>query len=328
MYNCRLFLNFVVQKTMEMKKIMLTLFIVTATLGNAQILNMIKDKVKDKTMSFAGDKVVNAITTEAITTNFKDCNTVDIKQPEFASGKNFVSLCRESFNKDTGYVLTPGYYQIQLKSFCLKAGTYAPSKGDGYLFAPLKGPKEEIINALVKNWYKHQDIPQEQVQSLVWAVIAKSSLKNLNTESKLVAARLLSKDQLLKLSKMGLDFIPADIMSKAKSNLPQPVQIALDAENKIRNFFSSSSSSYAELERLAMISGVNPEKSAIQYGTWGLHPDGYWVAYEPHGYREMTVKIFVPENLTSVSFIPSDQVAVPANTSSQRLMLSDMLNCN
>lgn len=327
MYNCQLFLNFVVQKTMEMKKIMLTLFIVTATLGNAQILNMIKDKVKDKTMSFAGDKVVNAITTEAITTNFKDCNTVDIKQPEFASGKNFVSLCRESFNKDTGYVLTPGYYQIQLKSFCLKAGTYAPSKGDGYLFAPLKGPKEEIINALVKNWYNHQDIPQEQVQSLVWAVIAKSSFKNLNTESKLVAARLLSKDQLLKLSKMGLDFIPADIMSKAKSNLPQPVQIALDAENKIRNFFSSSSSSYAELERLAMISGVNPEKSAIQYGTWGLHPDGYWVAYEPHGYREMTVKIFVPENLTSVSFIPSDQVAVPANTSSQRLMLSDMLNC-
>jgi len=328
MYNCQLFLNFVVQKTMEMKKIMLTLFIVTATLGNAQILNMIKDKVKDKTMSFAGDKVVNAITTEAITTNFKDCNTVDIKQPEFASGKSFVSLCRESFNKDTGYVLTPGYYQIQLKSFCLKAGTYAPSKGDGYLFAPLKGPKEEIINALVKNWYNHQDIPQEQVQSLVWAVIAKSSFKNLNTESKLVAARLLSKDQLLKLSKMGLDFIPADIMSKAKSNLPQPVQIALDAENKIRNFFSSSSSSYAELERLAMISGVNPEKSAIQYGTWGLHPDGYWVAYEPHGYREMTVKIFVPENLTSVSFIPSDQVAVPANTSSQRLMLSDMLNCN
>ena len=328
MYNCQLFLNFVVQKTMEMKKIMLTLFIVTATLGNAQILNMIKDKVKDKTMSFAGDKVVNAITTEAITTNFKDCNTVDIKQPEFASGKNFVSLCRESFNKDTGYVLTPGYYQIQLKSFCLKAGTYAPSKGDGYLFAPLKGPKEEIINALVKNWYNHQDIPQEQVQSLVWAVIAKSSFKNLNTESKLVAARLLSKDQLLKLSKMGLDFIPADIMSKAKSNLPQPVQIALDAENKIRNFFSSSSSSYAELERLAMISGVNPEKSAIQYGTWGLHPDGYWVAYEPHGYREMTVKIFVPENLTSVSFVPSDQVAVPANTSSQRLMLSDMLNCN
>ena len=310
-----------------MKKIMLTLFIVTATLGNAQILNMIKDKVKDKTMSFAGDKVVNAITTEAITTKFKDCNTVDIKQPEFASGKNFVSLCRESFNQDTGYVLTPGYYQIQLKSFCLKAGTYAPSKGDGYLFAPLKGPKEEIINALVKNWYKHQDIPQEQVQSLVWAVIAKSSLKNLNTESKLVAARLLSKDQLLKLSKMGLDFIPADKMSKAKSNLPQPVQIALDAENKIRNFFSSSSSSYAELERLAMISGVNPEKSEIQYGTWGLHPDGYWVSYEPNGYREMTVKIFVPENLTSVNFIPSDQVAVPANTSSQRLMLSDMLNC-
>ena len=311
-----------------MKKLMLTLFLVTGMLGNAQILNMIKDKVKDKTMSLAGDKVVNAITTEAITTNFKDCNTADVKKPDFAADKKFISLCKESFTQDKGYVLSPGYYQLELKSFCLKAGTYAPSKGDGYLFAPLKGPKEEIINALVKNWYNHQDIPQQQVQSLVWAVIAKSSLKNLSTENKVVAARLLSKDQLLKLSKMGLDFIPADLMNRAKSNLPQPVQIALDAENKIRNFFaSSSSSSYDELERLAMISGVNPEKSAVEYGTWGLHPDGYWVAYQPHGYREMTVKIYVPDNLTSVSFTPSDQVAVPANTSSQRLMLSDMLNC-
>ena len=62
-----------------------------------------------------------------------------------------------------------------LKSFCLKAGTYAPSKGDGYLYAPLKGPKKEMIDKVVKNWYKNQDIEQNDVQALIWAILAKTS---------------------------------------------------------------------------------------------------------------------------------------------------------
>ena len=117
-------------------------------------------------------------------------------------------------------------------------------------------------------------------------------------------------------------------MSKAKSNLPKSVQVVLDAENKIRNFFSSSSSSYSELERLALLGGVNPLTSEISYGTWGLHPNGYWTSYQPHGYRQMTVRIYVPSTMTSVNYIPSDDVAVPANTGSQRLMVSDVLNCS
>ena len=126
---------------------------------------------------------------------------------------------------------------------------------------------------------------------------------------------------------MGLDFVPENLMSKAKSSLPKPVQMALDAENKIRNFFNSSSSNYADLERLAILGGVNPETSEIAYGTWGLHPKGYWVSYQPHGYKEMTVKIYVPKTVTTATFISSDDVAVPANTGSQRLMVSDVLNC-
>ena len=210
----------------------------------------------------------------------------------------------------------------------MHAGTYAPSKGDGYLYAPLKGQKKDMIDTLVKNWYKNQDIPQQKVQALVWGIIAKSSFKNMSPDMKLVATRLLTKNDLLSLSKMGLDFVPASVMSKAKSNLPKSVQVVLDAENKIRNFFSSSSSSYSELERLALLGGVNPLTSEISYGTWGLHPNGYWTSYQPHGYRQMTVRIYVPSTMTSVNYIPSDDVAVPANTGSQRLMVSDVLNCS
>ena len=66
----------------------------------------------------------------------------------------------------------------------MHAGTYAPSKGDGYLYAPLKGQKKDMIDTLVKNWYKNQDIPQQKVQALVWGIIAKSSFKNMSPDMK------------------------------------------------------------------------------------------------------------------------------------------------
>lgn len=311
-----------------MKKLILSFFLISSFFTNAQIINILKDKVKDKTAGLVGDKVIGAITTEAITTNFKDCNKVDIKNADFGKNEKYTNLCNVTFSPLEGYLLKPGFYTIELKSFCLHAGTYAPSKGDGYLYGPLKGQKKDLVNSLIKNWYQNQDIPQQKVQALVWGVIAKSSFKNMSPDLQLVATRLLSRNELLSLSKMGLDFVPESVMSKAKSNLPQPVQLVLEAENRIRSFFSSSSSNYSELEKLALLTGVNPVTSEISYGTWGLHPNGYWTSYQPHGYRQMTVRIYVPNTITSVNYIPSDDVAVPANTGSQRLKISDVLNCS
>ncbi len=310
-----------------MKKIIFALMVLITTISHAQILDMLKDKVKDKAADLVGGKLMNTLTTESITTNFKDCNTADTKPSEFGAKEKYTNLCSKTLTSE-GYLLTPGYYEIDLKSFCLKAGTYAPSKGDGYLYAPLKGPKKEMIDKVVKNWYKNQDIEQNDVQALIWAILAKTSFKNMNMELKLVAAKLLSEKDILSLSKMGLDFLPDSVMSKAKSSLPTPAQKVLEAENKMRNFFSSSSSSsFAELESLAMLAGINPEKSSITHGTWGLHPNGYWMAFLPSGYSQMTIKIYVPETLKTVYFLPSEHVAVPANTSSQRLLVSDVLNC-
>lgn len=307
---------------------MLSFFLAGSLLANAQILDLLKDTGKSITANLVGDKVIGAITTEAISTNFRDCNKIDVKNADFGKNEQYTNLCSVNFSASEGYLLKPGFYNIEVKSFCMQAGTYAPSKGDGYLYAPLKGQKKEIMNSLIKNWYKNQDIPQETVQSLVWAIISKSSFKNMNSQMQLAAAKLLSKNELLSLTKMGLDFVPSSVMSKAKSNLPQSLQLVLEAENKIRNFFSSSSSSsYADLEKLALLTGINPANSEIVYGSWGLHPKGYWTSYRPNGYRTMTIRIYVPNTLSSVSYIPSDDVAVPANTGSQRLMVSDVRTC-
>lgn len=313
-----------------MKKVFLFLSFMLFIGINAQIFDALKDiakkKVTEKATNLVGENVKNAVTREAITTNFKDCDTQNIKSPEFASEQNFKTLCSADFT-DKGYVLTPGYYEMELKSFCLKAGTYAPSKGDGYLYAPLKGPKEEIVSKVVKNWYNHPEIEQTDVQALLWAIIAKASFKNLDTKLQLIAAKLLSSKDILALNKMGLDFVPSGVLSDLKSNLPKPVQLVLEAENKLRQLFSSGSYSYSELENYAMLAGFNTEKSSISYGTWGLHPSGFWISYQPNGFSHMKVRIHVPETAGTVYYTPSNDVAVPANTSSQRLMLSDVKDC-
>lgn len=299
--------------------------------SNAQLLgslkNLVKDKAVEKTTSLVGANVKNLITSEAITTNFKDCDKTNVKEANFGKNEKYTSLCSSTIS-EKGFELKPGFYQIKLKSFCLKAGTYAPSKGDGYLYAPLKGPKAQIIDKLVKSWANHPEVKQNDVQALIWAIIAKANFKNLSTDLQLVATKLLSSKDLLSLSKMGLDFIPQSTMSDIKSSLPKPVQAVLEAENKMRQLFNSTSYNYGDLEKFAMLAGLNSEKSSIEYGTWGLHPDGYWISYQPEGYSQMTVKIHVPETVKSVYYLPSEDVAVPANTSSQRLLLSDVKNCN
>lgn len=314
-----------------MKKVLTLLFCVFIFAGfQSQVLDLIKDKAKnlakDKVTNVAGAKVNNLITTEAITTNFKDCDDQNIKSPDTWNNASYKNLCSTEFT-NKGFALSPGYYEINLKSFCLKAGTYAPSKGDGYLYSPLKGPKKEIVDKLVKNWYKNQQIPQTDVQALLWAIIAKADFKNLSPQLQMAAAKLLSPKDILALNKMGLDFVPSNVMNNVKSNLPKSVQLVLDAENKMRQLFSSNSYSYSQLEQYAMLAGFNKEKSSISYGTWGWHPAGFWISYQPNGYAKTKVKIYVPENTATVYYLPSNDVAVPANTSSQRIMLSDVKDC-
>ncbi|MCL9805206.1 hypothetical protein NAT51_06725 [Flavobacterium amniphilum] len=311
-----------------MKKLLTLVFCFSFFMSNAQLLDLIKDKAKDKALNLGGDKAAKLLTKQAITTSFKDCDVKNTKPETFGNDKKYKELCKETFTAE-GFLLKPGFYSFKAKSFCLKAGTHGPSKGDGYLYAPVKGPKEEIVIAIIKNWKENPKIEQTKVQCLLWAIIAHTKFKNLPTELQETAIKLLSKEQILDLTNKGLDFVPQNVMDNATAELPKPVRLVMEAENKIREFFNSSSSyNYQEIEKLAMLAGMNTETSEIQRGTWGLHPKGYYIAYLPNGYSSVEVHIYVPDTVKEVHYLPSDDVAVPASTGSQRLAISDMTYCN
>ena len=311
-----------------MKKLLTLVFCLFFFVSNAQLFDLLKDKAKDKALNLGGDKAAKLLTKQAITTSFKDCDVKNVKPESFGNDKKYKELCNANFSTE-GFLLKPGFYSFKAKSFCLKAGTHGPSKGDGYLYAPVKGPKEEIVIAIIKNWKENPKIEQSKVQCLLWAIIAHTKFNNLPTELQETAIKLLSKGQILDLTNKGLDFLPQNVMDKATAELPSPVRAVMEAENKIRQFFSSSSSyNYQEIEKLAMLAGVNKEPSEIQRGTWGLHPKGYYTAYLPNGYSSVEVHIYVPDTVKEVYYLPSDDVAVPASTGSQRLAISDMTFCS
>jgi hypothetical protein len=215
----------------------------------------------------------------AITTSFENVNKDGSKMPDFFKLETAQPLYLLPKAPTGGFVLCSGYYEMTNKSYCLHAGTFAPSKGDGYMYAPTNGSKKEIVTAILKSAENHPEIDQHKIQVLLWAIIAKTKFIDFSTEIKLTAVTLLTKKQLTQLEDGALGFLPDEVISQAKSKLPESVQTVFEAENNIRGLITSGSYTYQEMEKYAILAGMAPPRTDYPSGIWTLHPDGYYTIY-------------------------------------------------
>lgn len=261
----------------------------------------------------------------AITTSFENVNKDGSKMPYFFKLEAAQPLYLLPKAPTGGFILCAGYYEMTNKSYCLHAGTFAPSKGDGYMYAPTNGSKKEIVTAILKSAENHPEIDQHKVQILLWAIIAKTKFIDFSTEVKLTAVTLLTKKQLTQLEDGALGFLPNDVINQAKAKLPESVQTVFEAENNIRGLITSGSYTYQEMEKYAILAGMATPRTDYPSGIWTLHPDGYYIRYIPSGYSITKVQIYVPKELiTSLNgknliYDATNDIACPANTGSQRL---------
>jgi hypothetical protein len=261
----------------------------------------------------------------AITTSFENVDKKGSQMPDFFKLEAAQPLYLLPKAPTGGFILCAGYYEMTNKSYCLHAGTFAPSKGDGYMYAPTNGSKKEIVTAILKSAENHPEIDQHKVQILLWAIIAKTKFIDFSTEIKLTAVTLLTKKQLTQLEDGALGFLPDEVISQAKSKLPESVQTVFEAENNIRGLITSGSYTYQEMEKYAILAGMAPPRTDYPSGIWTLHPDGYYIRYIPSGYSITKVQIYVPKELiTSLNgknliYDATNDIACPANTGSQRL---------
>ena len=226
-----------------------------------------------------------------------------------------------------GFVLAPGYYRFENQSYCLKAGTHGPGGGDGYLFAPPEGPAGVAITTILRRSVEKPHIEQHDIQVLLWAIIARSKFEDLEPRLKMVAAEFLDARTLAELNRSALDILPEPVMQRLLEKVPGPIRTVVEAEARLRQMLTSPGTSFAEMERVAVLSGMAPlgEGSRdVPSGRWSLHPDGYYVRYLPSGYSTTRVEIWVPQGSPAVGkeYDPAAHVAVPGNTARQRLIQS------
>jgi len=259
----------------------------------------------------------------AITTNFEDVNREGEMMPDFKSTEKFQPLYLLPKNPEGGFILCEGYYEMTNKSYCLQAGTYGPSAGDGYMFAPVLGPKEAIVISILKSAEKHADVTQHDVQILLWTIIARTKFINYAGSVKITALKLLTTRELTQLEGGALGILPFDAVQKAKDKMPAGLQAVFEAENNIRQLVSSGNYTYADMEKYAILAGMAPPRTDVPRGIWTKHPDGYFVRYLPSGYSVTKVQVYVPAVLvssgTKLVYDAAGDIACPANTGAQRL---------
>ena len=194
-----------------------------------------------------------------------------------------------------GWSLRPGAYLYAAKSYCLRAGTHRPGSGGvGYASAPLKGPAAEAIQAVLANSALHPDIPQNRIQVLLWAIIARAKWENLAAQQRQDAAKLLTPAQIAMLNRNALNLLPGGSLDHALGGAAPALQRVLRAEADMRGLIARGAS-YEEMERVAVLpSDPNAAPGSIPAGRFSYDPAGYFINYQPVTYHVTWVEIVVP----------------------------------
>jgi hypothetical protein len=262
-----------------------------------------------------------------ITTSLPDARWAVDSLDNFTPRESKRSMLQLQRTPNGGFVLQPGYYEMNTQSYCLKAGTHGPGGGDGYLYAPTRGPAEDAVTTILRNSVNHPEIQQSAVQTLLWAIIARAKFEDMSAEHKATAARLLTPRQLASLNRTALDMVPGPALEAAMSRVPPLVRQVFQAEAQLRQMLTTPGTSFQQLEAAAVLAGMAPlgeGSRTVREGRWNLHPDGYYVRYLPQGYSRTTTQIWVPQGSPAVGreYDPATHIAVPGNTARQRLVQS------
>src|SRR6186713_2814128 len=126
-------------------------------------------------------------------------NSVIPEQPGIAANKTLNSLMDLPQTQNGGFVLSPGFYEAEFKTYCLQPGTPDPSQGDAYLQGPVTGYRKDIIESVLLNSREKPELEQRNIQLLLWSVVSGSNFDKLSQPVQADAMKLLTPKQIFTL---------------------------------------------------------------------------------------------------------------------------------
>jgi hypothetical protein len=250
--------------------------------------------------------------------NAAEANAAEIDLP---ADSKLISLTELSRTEDGGFVLAPGYYEAEFKTYCLQPGTPDPSPRDAYLQAPISGYRKDIVETVLRNSRSKTGIEQRHVQLLLWSVVSNSNFNKLSPAVQADAMQLLTPKQIFELrgGVMG-------VVKKISNNLPAS---GINGHNDVRKIFEMGSSSYEAYEKIAVLHEQSQiRRSDFKNDQWYKLKDNYYVRHFPVSYQKIRIQVYVPEGVLDSAgkvageylvFDPAGLQSVPANSNAQRL---------
>ena len=239
-------------------------------------------------------------------------------QPVIASEQLPLPLTDLPQTQYGGFVLKPGFYEAEFKTYCLQPGTPDPSPRDAYLQGSVTGYRKEIVEDILINSRKKTDLDQRNVQLLLWSVVSGSDFNKLSPAVKADAARLLTSKQIFELQGGVLGVI------KTVSNTTG----ILSSNKELQKLFDVSAS-YEKFERIAVLREPSQiKRTGVKADKWYKQNENYYIRYMPVSYKKVRIQVYVPDSLLDaegklngeyVVFDPTGQQAIPAFTNAQRL---------
>ena len=249
-------------------------------------------------------------------------NTIDTDsslQPSIASDQKPQSLMDLPQTQNGGFVLAPGFYEAEFKTYCLQPGTPDPSQGDAYLQGPVTGYRKDIIESVLLNSRERPELDQKNIQLLLWSVVSGSNFNKLSHPVQADAMKLLTPKQVFTL-KGGVAGVIKTVANSSK---------IFNAENGMQRLFETGITSYESFERLAVLNEPSQiRRTGVKYDQWYRQKENYYVRYFPASYKKVRIQVYVPDSLMDAQgkvdgeymvFDPTGQQAIPAFTNAQRL---------
>lgn len=234
---------------------------------------------------------------------------------------------REQLRTNGEFELIPGNsYHFSLESFCVHGREPRPVVGDGFKLSLMKGNAEKFLPAMLSE-YSNKDISQDQMQTLVWALISGLKYDELSNQNQ-VLLRKFYPDAEVRFGNKALESL---LSNSINDLIPSQIKDGIDKISDVKNEFYKFQDDYKKLEEImAPIVKRNP----IPLG-WMKMDDGYFIKVNSlDGYSKVDIEIYVPldeeesngripQSKKRKMFRPSIYVAMPG--SGQRLALSNKI---
>jgi len=244
-------------------------------------------------------------------------DTVQLNMPDSSA----IPLTNLSRTEEGAFVLAPGFYEAEFKTYCLQPGTPGPVPNDAYLQAPMSGYRKEIVETILLNSRNKPGIEQRNIQLLLWSVVSKSDFNKLSPAVKADARELLTPKQIFEL-KGGV----MGVVKTVSNTLPGTVMKNTD---DIRRLFEAGSSSYEMFEQLAVLREASQSKRTNgNNNQWYKQKEGYYVRHIPISYQKIKIQVYVPGNVLDAEgkssgeylvFDPVGLQTIPVSSNAQRL---------